>query len=53
LRTASCPDEHFAILISGEFLDVDELFFEVLDLLIVQAKLALENPIRYALSLPE
>src|SRR5918912_2578557 len=40
------PDQHFARFVAGELFGVDEFGLEILEVVVVQRKAALEGPIR-------
>src|SRR5262245_28325320 len=41
------PDQHGAILVDGQLVDLDDFGLQILEILVIQAKLSLEGAIRY------
>jgi len=47
---STTPDQHLAILVGGYALCIDELGFEILQVVVVKGEPAFERPIGHALS---
>jgi hypothetical protein len=43
--SVSSPDQHSAILIDSQLVDLDDFSLQIFEILVIQAKLSLEGPI--------